>query len=192
MRSGCVVTVVFCIDQEYRNTTSTSTLLPIPALRYTEDMQSDGDWFAEWMAASAVDVVHAMRAIRASGRTNGRPIPDQLCARLVELRFEARGTDRRVASAAARDRVMTRKPSLDQHVLIARCRWLLHQEAEHIVSLLEPDEMTERRLRDELLLAVGRALPRSRLVPWDLDDAAVEAIAARVARDVAAKGRATA
>jgi len=70
-------------------------------------------------------------------------------------------------------------------MIVARCRWLLSKEAQVIAtSLSTTGSLTVRTLFDELLIAVGRAQPRSRLVPWGLDDKAVEVIARRVVEDV--------
>lgn len=73
----------------------------------------------------------------------------------------------------------------DNVMIVARCRDLLQQEAQMIALRLRAGEaLTAQRLMDELLLAVGRCQPRSRLIPWGLTDRAVEAIARRVVEHV--------
>ena len=88
------------------------------------------------------------------------------------------------------NRALSERPNAEhgqfqRAMIVARCRSLLRSEAQGIATRLSTTgSLTERMLVDELLIAVGRAQPRSRLVPWGLDDKAVEVIARRVVEDV--------
>ena len=73
----------------------------------------------------------------------------------------------------------------DRHMIVARVRWLLQQEARAI--LLQQGNLTAGGLRDQLVFSVGRARPRSRLVAWNLPDSGVEAIIGAVVRDLCLK-----
>jgi hypothetical protein len=70
----------------------------------------------------------------------------------------------------------------ERAMIIARTRGNLAQEARAI--LLQEGPLVPERLKDELILAIVRARPRSRLIAWHLDDASVLAIVNRVARDL--------
>jgi hypothetical protein len=71
-------------------------------------------------------------------------------------------------------------------MVVAQCRWLLTLEARGIATkLLIDDSFSAQLLRDQLLIAIAHAKPRSRLVPWHLNDAAVEKVIGAVVHDVA-------
>jgi len=71
--------------------------------------------------------------------------------------------------------------------IIAHARGLLDREAREIIN--QEEYLTAERLRDELILAVGRAQPQSRLRPWNLGDTAMLVIIDRVAADLASEGQ---
>jgi hypothetical protein len=84
---------------------------------------------------------------------------------------------------------LTRPKSSDfaRAYVVAHARGLLESEARSIRNQLlrDGDELTEARLRDELILAVGRARPQSRLRPWHLPDDVMQLIINTVAADMA-------
>lgn len=83
--------------------------------------------------------------------------------------------------------VYERDEQFERAYIIAYARGLLEREAGGIMN--EEGYITAQRLRDELILAVGRAQPQSRLRPWNLADAAMEVIIDRVAVDLAGEGQ---
>jgi hypothetical protein len=82
----------------------------------------------------------------------------------------------------------------DKQMLLARLRWLLTNEARWVVQRLRRDGIspTAESIASGLLIAVGTARPRSRLVPWHLHDATVEKMIAIVANELAATLKAAA
>jgi hypothetical protein len=71
-------------------------------------------------------------------------------------------------------------------MIVARCRWLLTIEARGIATrLLADGSFSAQFLSDELILAIARAKPCSRLIPWRLGDATVKRIVDVVVVDVA-------
>jgi hypothetical protein len=73
----------------------------------------------------------------------------------------------------------------DNSMIVARCRGLLTTEARGIATRLIIDEtFTPDLLRHRLILAIEASTPRSRLIPWELNDAAVEMIIEAVIADV--------
>jgi hypothetical protein len=67
-------------------------------------------------------------------------------------------------------------PDFEARMLLAHLRWLLTDEAHSIVQRLERDgiPLGVENIAPMLMLAVRRARPRSRLVPWHLSNAVVE------------------
>jgi hypothetical protein len=76
----------------------------------------------------------------------------------------------------------------DHHALLAHLRGLLTTEAHVVAYRLRREGLapTAENIATALVLAVGTARPRSRLVPWHLDDVVVEKMIAIVSDDVAA------
>jgi len=73
----------------------------------------------------------------------------------------------------------------DAAMLVARCRWLLTLEARGIATRLVADgSFNAQLLQHQLLLVIADAKPRSRLIPWHLNDTAVEKVIDAVVRDV--------
>jgi hypothetical protein len=79
-------------------------------------------------------------------------------------------------------------------LLLARLRWLLTNEARSVAKRLRRDgiAVTAENIATGLMLVVGTAQPRSRFVPWHLDDVTVEKMIAVVANDLAATLKAAA
>jgi hypothetical protein len=82
-----------------------------------------------------------------------------------------------------------RDDKADTAMLLGRLRWNLTIEARKAVNLLQCEGIppTVENLTTRLVLTVGTATPRSRFVPWHLDDVTVEQMIAVVAKEVAAK-----
>lgn len=75
----------------------------------------------------------------------------------------------------------------DASMTVARCRWNLTLEAERLTrQMLLEGSFRAPALRDQLLLAIAHARPRSRLIPWHLTDRVVERIVNAVVADLAA------
>ena len=74
----------------------------------------------------------------------------------------------------------------DAAMVVARCRWLLTLEARGIATRLVADgSFNAQLLQHQLLFAIAHAKPRSRLIPWHLNDTAVERIIVAVVAEVA-------
>jgi hypothetical protein len=73
-------------------------------------------------------------------------------------------------------------------MVLARLRWLLIKEGAQVEQRLRREGLTlcVQNIATGLLLAAGSAKPRSRLVPWHLDDTTVEKMIGVVARELAA------
>ena len=72
-------------------------------------------------------------------------------------------------------------------MLVARCRWNLTLEARGLTTrMLADGSFSGPALRDQLLLAIAHARPRSRLIPWHLSDGVMERIVNAVVADLAA------
>jgi len=79
----------------------------------------------------------------------------------------------------------------DRRMILARLRWNLTNEARRIIGA-RAEPISRDGLRDELILAVGRAVPRSKIVPWHVSDRVVLQVIERVAADkVKNRGKAT-
>jgi len=78
-------------------------------------------------------------------------------------------------------------PDFDRTMCIAETARLLRQRAHRIVFDQVEDgiEPTPANLRDNLIIAVATAQPRSSLVSWFLPDRVVEAIIEHVAVEIA-------
>jgi hypothetical protein len=75
----------------------------------------------------------------------------------------------------------------DASMVIARCRWSLALEADALTRrMLADGSFSPLALSDQLALAIAKARPRSRLIPWHLTDPVVERIINAVVADVAA------
>jgi hypothetical protein len=72
--------------------------------------------------------------------------------------------------------------AFDEMMVVAAARDSLAEKA-HEILVIEPN-LTAEMLAVALVLAVGEARPRSRLIPWALPGEAVGQIAARVALDM--------
>jgi hypothetical protein len=73
--------------------------------------------------------------------------------------------------------------AFERRMILARLRWNLTNEAGRIIGArAEPISRDGRR--DELILAVARAVPRSKIVPWHVSDRVVLEVIQRVATDV--------
>lgn len=70
----------------------------------------------------------------------------------------------------------------ERAMIVARTFWNLQNEANAI--LLQQGQLSRQRLKDEVILAILHARPRSRLIAWHLDDASVEAVVDRVVEEV--------
>ncbi len=75
--------------------------------------------------------------------------------------------------------------TFDVAMIVARCRWLLTLEGRGIATRLVAEGcFSAQLLSGELLLAIARAKPRSRLIPWHLADRVVDRIVVAVVRDL--------
>ncbi len=75
----------------------------------------------------------------------------------------------------------------EQRMLLARLRGLLTTEAKYLVRKMKKEGMSlaVENISSGLMLAVARAQPRSRLVPWHLPDSVVEKMIRVVASSLA-------
>lgn len=86
--------------------------------------------------------------------------------------------------------VRLRDPKFDTAMLLARLRGNLMTEGRKVVDLLQGDGVppTADNIGLKLVLIVGTARPRSKFVPWGLDDMTVEQMIMVVAKELATDG----
>src|SRR5437899_936492 len=79
----------------------------------------------------------------------------------------------------------------ERKFLLARLRFNLETLALELVSELLSDGVTTTldNLASALLLRVGRTVPRSKVVPWDLGEIIVQRVIQRVAVEIVREGR---
>jgi hypothetical protein len=74
----------------------------------------------------------------------------------------------------------------ERQMLVARGRWNVTLEARGLATrMLADGSFGIQALRDQLIVKVAHATPKSRLIPWHLNDAVAETIIEAVAREVA-------
>ena len=81
--------------------------------------------------------------------------------------------------------------AFDRKIMLARLRHNLEELASTVAFelLVECTQLTAEMLSDAMLMRIGNAVSRSKIVPWHLPDSVLERVARMVARRVAEEVR---